>query len=292
MMRKWMLLLFMLMTPLVAGATAVTGTVTDAGSQAWANGTWAIQVVPPPGSGPQPALNQNGTLNGSGVFTATITATSSLTPSGAKWQLTVCPQATAECYISFPVITGTTQSLTVTPPAILVNVQSGPVLLYQDNEFANPTIGQFYYNLTSSVYRSWNGSAWMSITPGGGGGTITSCSTAGGVAYENGTNNTLTCGSNFIYSSANKAVDINNGSTTTAQGTLSVRGTGSGIDSPVAATTGSSSETIVASVRGARRKKGDGEECALLAVCLLDAPALAGTATLLLCVRQFLDPSA
>lgn len=71
-----------------------------------------------------------------------------------------------------------------------------------------------------------------------GGGTV-GCTTSGGVAYENGTNNTLTCGANLTYSVANQtlgvagaatnpAIDINQNSTVTAAGVASIRGVGIG----------------------------------------------------------------
>ena len=45
----------------------------------------------------------------------------------------------------------------------------------------------------SSVSVTWTG--YVNNPAGGGGGSVTGCTTAGGVAFENGTNNTLTCGS-------------------------------------------------------------------------------------------------
>ena len=45
---------------------------------------------------------------------------------------------------------------------------------------------------------------------GGGGGAVTGCSTSGGVAYENGTANTLTCEANLTWSSANNSLVASN----------------------------------------------------------------------------------
>jgi hypothetical protein len=43
---------------------------------------------------------------------------------------------------------------------------------------------------------------------GGSGGSITSCTTSGGVAYENGTNNTLTCDANLVWDATNAEATI------------------------------------------------------------------------------------
>lgn len=75
----------------------------------------------------------------------------------------------------------------------------------------------------SSVTVTWNG---YINTPSSGGG-VSGCSTTGGIAFENGTANTLTCGAALTWVSPTH--QINNGSTATPTGALDeVRGAGIG----------------------------------------------------------------
>src|SRR5665213_453219 len=66
----------------------------------------------------------------------------------------------------------------------------------------------------------------------GGGGTsgITGCTAVGGVSYQNGTANTLTCGSGFVYSGG--LLDLNSSSTGTPTALYTVRGHGFGLFTP------------------------------------------------------------
>lgn len=63
---------------------------------------------------------------------------------------------------------------------------------------------------TSTITLSTSTASARAGGGGGGGGAVTGCSTSGGVAYENGTANTLTCEANLTWSSANNSLVASN----------------------------------------------------------------------------------
>ena len=178
-------ILFYLACAFVASAqsTTVSGTVTDAGSQAWLNGTYSFTFQPNPQypTGPYTwtggTLNTtiSGSLNGSGAYSVSIPSNSAITPAGSTWILTVTPNASSNSF-STPrtTITGGTQTLNVTPPAIAINwsLPPGPALsAYADSEITGTLPpGAEYFNTTSLLTRVWNGSAWNNQGSGSGSG--------------------------------------------------------------------------------------------------------------------------
>ena len=178
-------ILFYLACAFVASAqsTTVSGTVTDAGSQVWLNGTYSFTFQPNPQypTGPYTwtggTLNTNisGSLDGSGHYSVSIPSNSAITPAGSTWILTVTPNATSNSF-STPrtTITGGTQALNVTPPAIAINwsLPPGPALsAYADAEIKGTLPpGAEYFNTTTLLTRVWNGSAWGNQGSGSGGG--------------------------------------------------------------------------------------------------------------------------
>ncbi len=190
-MRRLLLALFLLLSSLV-GATTVTLTVTDAESQTWNNGTYSIQLVSPPGttSGPPFFLNgtvtpvpnqlQVGTLSGTGTASLTLTDNATIAPALSVWRFTICPQATAPCFVQAVQIVGASQTVNLVPPIIRIPGANIPptTLAYTDAEVANPGLGTIYYNLVSGVSRQWNGVVWGPLAGGAASGlTVTATGT-------------------------------------------------------------------------------------------------------------------
>lgn len=162
-----LILFFLAVLPAWGQSTTVTLNVTDAGSQAWSNGTLQFQLVGDPQypnlstytwTGGTLPLFINGSLNGSGSASVSVPSNSAITPGTSKWAVQVCPQATAKCYLGTPVvITGATQTVNLTPPAISITISNPPVNLisaYADAEITSTPLGASYFNLTSSVTRT------------------------------------------------------------------------------------------------------------------------------------------
>jgi hypothetical protein len=166
-----------------AQSTTVSGQVTDAGAQSWNNGTVTAQFVPNPLYPTLPqyawtggALSQsiNGALNGTGGYSISIPSNTAITPVGSTWKFQFCPLASSPCFTTANVtITGATQTVNATPPAIVVS--SGPgVTAYADGEITGAVIGSMYYNTTTNVQRVCNGP--NPCTWGANGGTTASVS--------------------------------------------------------------------------------------------------------------------
>jgi hypothetical protein len=171
-----------------AQSTTVTGTITDAGSQVWFNGTYSFSFKVAPSSptaqyfwnGAPFSSSQTiaGNLNGSGHFSVSVPSNASITPSGSTWILTVCPAATATngCYsLPFAFATGSQDiSSAVIPPAVQVSMANPPAgaAAYADSEISQPRTGSTYFNLTDSTIHACSGfpacSPWLSISGAGG----------------------------------------------------------------------------------------------------------------------------
>ena len=165
-----------------AQSTTVSGTVTDAGSQVWLNGTYSFTFQPNPQFPTGPYTWTGGTLNndisgsldGSGHYSVSIPSNSAITPAGSTWILTVTPNASSNSFSTArTTITGGTQTLNVTPPAIAINwsLPPGPALsAYADSEITGTLPpGAEYFNTTALLTRVWNGSAWGNQGAGSGG---------------------------------------------------------------------------------------------------------------------------
>lgn len=176
--------------PAFAQYDSVTLQVTDADGQGWNNGTWQLNgLVPPPGVGTQnyyilgtasqvPNQSQSGSLSASGGATFTVVQNGQIGPPGTVWSLMVCAETgPVVCQASAFTATGSTQTLTVTPAAIRINMSGPPVrvLAYQDLELQNAPLGAQYFNVTSGAWRYCtvlicsSGSGWAYISTGSGG---------------------------------------------------------------------------------------------------------------------------
>ena len=199
-MRKLILALAFLLAGAVNAfgqSTTVSGTVTDAGSQAWAGGTYKFTFTPNSQfpTGPYTwtggALNQviSGVLDGSGAYSVSIPSNTAISPQGSKWILQVTPNATSSSFSTPPTtITGGTQTLNVTPPAIVV-VATVVSRAYADAEVsAGAIIGSEYFNVTTSLVRVCTAvtgqscTTWANVGSGAGGG-ITGSGVANQVAF-------------------------------------------------------------------------------------------------------------
>jgi hypothetical protein len=148
--------------PAFAQSTTVSGTVTDAGAQSWNNGTFSFTFVPSAGT-PFPSytwtggtLNPtiNGTLSASGTYSVSIPSNTAITPGGSQWNVQFCPQATSQCFsVKNTSITGGTQTINATPPAILINLNSTapPVSAYSTTEVTGAVIGSQFYLLGTGL---------------------------------------------------------------------------------------------------------------------------------------------
>src|SRR2546423_9442650 len=136
-------------------STSVSGTIVDAGGQAWIGGTYTFTTA---------ALGQvpiTGTLDSSGAFTSLTFPHNSFTSAvGDVWTARICPDATAPCYTKTVTISGATQSLssTLIPAAISLTIPAYPgpvsyVRAYADAEIISTPKGGYYYNTTTSSLR-------------------------------------------------------------------------------------------------------------------------------------------
>ena len=156
----------------------VTGTVTDANSQAYANGTYLFTFAPAAGI-PGPyyfggatfpiTTSYSGSLDSSGAFSVSMEPNNQITPSGSQWIFRFTPAADAPSYQTQLAINGAGDiSSSITPPAIQVQASLfNQPKAYSDAEIISPVAGFVYFNLTSGVLRFFNASGtWVSISAG------------------------------------------------------------------------------------------------------------------------------
>ena len=141
-------------------STTVTINVTDAGGQAWANGSFtALFVGDRNATWPGGNLTRSftGSLSAAGSATQSLPNNNTITPSPSFWSISVCPNpavtVTTGCFIQQFTITGASQTVTMTPPAIIISVpttptQINPVVAYADGEISGGWVGFIYYNVT------------------------------------------------------------------------------------------------------------------------------------------------
>jgi len=140
-----------------AQSTTVSGTIQDSGGQLWFNGTYSFTSQ---------ALGQTpitGSLSSIGTYTQAIPHTQATALVGDVWIVSVCPAFAYGCFNSNPItITGSTQTLNLTPPDINFNVpttpqQVTPIQAYADDEITGGWVGFQYFQVnavaTSATYR-------------------------------------------------------------------------------------------------------------------------------------------
>jgi hypothetical protein len=233
--RKLLLFLSLLLfaSSALAQSTTVSGQVTDAGGQSWNNGTITAVFVTNPNypsfpqymwTGGVLSSQVSGTLNGTGGYSFSVPSNSAITPVNSQWRFQICPEASSPCFYTSPVtITGATQTVNATPPAILINLlaTSPPVFAYADTEVTGVSLGSQYYNVTNSqgrVCQAVSASACTSWANSGGGG-------GGPTLQTNGVNNVSQSTLNFVTSTTNASGLAVTPSNSTSQEKIEVSGT-------------------------------------------------------------------
>lgn len=167
--------------------TTVTATITDLDGQTWNNGKFTFTLYNPSfPTGPftnggvvltLSQLSVSGSMSATGVITATLFDVSLTQPYGSVYQVSLASNTSAPG-VTVPSISpvGTSQDFSTSLSAGLLGprIYAGPGAYgYVDTEVITPSVGQGYYNVTSSVQRQWTGTAWVSISGGTGGGAPT-----------------------------------------------------------------------------------------------------------------------
>jgi hypothetical protein len=155
----------------------VTGTVTDASAQAFANGTYLFTFAPAAGN-PGPYYfggavfpintSYTGSLDSSGAFSVSMEPNNQITPLGSQWIFKFLPAADAPSYqVQLPINTAGSITSSITPPTIQVqgSLQNQPKA-YTDAEIVSPLAGFVYYNLTSNALRVYTSSGTWSAVGG------------------------------------------------------------------------------------------------------------------------------
>jgi hypothetical protein len=199
-MRRLLLLVLALLAsaiPARGQSTTVSGTITDAGGQAWFAGTVQF-TFRPSNSNPTAQYFWNGApfdksttipqaplaLDGTGSFAGvSVPSNNFITPSGSTWTVQVCPASTTSCSSQNLTITGATQNISaqIIPPAVNLNL-SVPLLgarAYTDSEVSGALPGTLYFNNTDNrihvcLLTGFPPCTWFVLN--GGGGTVTSVS--------------------------------------------------------------------------------------------------------------------
>ena len=149
--------------------TALTGTIVDSDSQAWANGTWRADIVVPAGGvakyfdGTSVPVAYQGKLDGLGVMNvgAAVGNTAVIYPAGTGWRFTFCSNTSASCSVTpltYP--NGAALDLSsyartnITAPRIGA---TNLVYAYRAGEVINPIQGSGYINTSTSTCYTWVG---------------------------------------------------------------------------------------------------------------------------------------
>lgn len=184
-MKRWAWILLLFLAPAsFAQSTLVSGTIRDAASQPFANGTYRIDFYPNGTSGPYvwngspftlSSTVFTGNLNVSGAFSGvSVPSNDKITPTGSQWRFTVCSLATSPCFSVTLPVTGTALDVSalVNPPTIVVSAELFTHLsAYQDSELTGAKLGTSYFNLSDGTIHLCTAPqcTWVSIGVGTGG---------------------------------------------------------------------------------------------------------------------------
>ena len=305
-LHKFIIILFLLAFPVLvmAQSTSISLNVTDTAGQAWFGGTWNVQLVNKPGyaqgpwyiagtSTPVPNQTQNGSLDSSANASFTLTPNASIAPAGSTWNITVCSMATATCYTQQVDAVGSSATIDLTPPPIVVSLANPPprAAAYADTEVTAASPGSQYFNLTSLHQRLCTASPcssnWVDIASGSsvlsGSGTTNSITKWTGTyslgnadATDNGTTFTI----NDLLSAANanftNATITNLTSTNSTITNLTVTNVNGAAPGTLTNATLTGDGTVVASPLGSGCSSTTNFNCALALVPVLPDYVLAG----------------
>ncbi len=174
--------LLLIVPPALAQSTTVSATVVDQSSTVWANGSWALDLVPNPNSSSPPYWNGNplpssqwhysGALDANGQFSQSVPSNSFITPAGSTYTIKVCPNATAPCS---EIIRQTFQGTAMNISSVITANTPAPIVkplplavAYNDSQVSvnSSQTGYFYLNNTTLFPRYWDGNSWNNF--GGG----------------------------------------------------------------------------------------------------------------------------
>ncbi len=213
-MKNLILFIFLASIFCQAQTTSTTATPLYPDGNNFAGGTVQAVFTPPTGiidqnlyllNGSPFPYYVNGTINGSGQFTFTLTDDHIVRPLGGRWMFTICSPASVPCTTSLQDVFGASIDLTT-----LINNDVAPIsgvpsyfpIFFQDSEIHNNVNGGTeYFDYVSKTFRCWNGSSWSNCGGGGGGGGSVVQVTAGNfdpVFTTTVTNNTTTPNISFI----------------------------------------------------------------------------------------------
>src|SRR6202521_3485957 len=175
----------------LAQNTTTTINMTLASSVGRANGTYILMFVGRlsviwTGGTLNPAPPITGVLNGAGTAAVTIPDNNQITPPGTQWAINICsatlPRACASITVT---ITGASQTVNITPAAIVATVPTSPTFslnrltMYADAEISGGWGGDRYYNVASGSLRvcqtvTANSCSAFAAVGGSGGGNVNS----------------------------------------------------------------------------------------------------------------------
>lgn len=158
----------------IAGATTVTATLQDPTGQILSNSSVHIEFLPAPNTNNNPIIQPIDLITNSiGFFSTTLTANTSITPSGSTYIFTICPNASMPCSIIRQIqISGTTQDISNQLNAGIAQVAVNPQTIlskaYTDSELNVTGLsreGALYWNTTNRYLGLWDGAGWNNFTP-------------------------------------------------------------------------------------------------------------------------------
>ena len=167
-MRKLLFLLVLLSAPalLKAQSTSVTLQVTDSGSQTWNLGVYTITLrnatntKPPTWTGGALTTSFTGTLNGTGGLSISLPSNIAISPAGSTWLFQICPATNpAPCYTSAQSLTSGSQTINLTPPAIVIPPGAN------NSVYATSEVGQAF--IGAQIYVIGTGLQTCSAVSGG-----------------------------------------------------------------------------------------------------------------------------
>lgn len=168
--KLWLMTAVMWTLPLAAQTISVSTTLTDSDSVTWNNATCTATPYSSTGRAPfyngvQVPVNPC-SVDSSGVLTATLYNTSTMTPVQSQYRFTIQSNTSAPSSVFFSPVTTTNPGLSalLTAPRFLAGYGTYG---YSDLEASVVTAGLTYYNNITPAWRQWNGSAWVTVGSGG-----------------------------------------------------------------------------------------------------------------------------
>jgi hypothetical protein len=188
---KWLFIFVLIFSSLdsylLAQTSAITATITDSDSQAWAGMKWRVTFVPNPS---YPNLNNYviaatgapinrsianpdpGIADGTGTFSVTVYDNTAIQPAGSSYTFTLCAKTVAPCSVIPNIsVNGATEDLSSTLSSLVIAPRFAAVsgaYGYNDTEVSpTPLPGGRYFNVTDQTTHEWNGTVWQTTSGSG-----------------------------------------------------------------------------------------------------------------------------